>query len=213
MAIERGCGTRAPMSLLLSILRVLGANLALVVGGGLIGAAAARAWTRRELEAKQAAEQRAHGLRVRALEAGRLEAIAELGRAANELARLALIEGRKSPRRASVGPTPGPLPEWLPGIEFLPIAHVSLGADALGAQSADDAPAPRAAAEPEAQASAARAASSLQAALAALSDPPYSPASTAAPTPSPKGSHVPRNRAESWSIPLVPLPRRASGTG
>jgi hypothetical protein len=94
------------------------AKLALTLGGALVGAVLARAVTRRQLDAQRALEARAHGQRVRQLEASRLEAIAELGRAATELAERALQDGRKALRRATVRPQIGAAPPWLLGYEL-----------------------------------------------------------------------------------------------
>jgi hypothetical protein len=82
-----------------------GASLALVLGGLLVGAAVARALTRREQERLRAVEEREHGMRIRALEMRRLDAVAALGRAAAELAERSLRDAAKGaqapPRRAA----------------------------------------------------------------------------------------------------------------
>jgi hypothetical protein len=157
------------------------AKLALTLGSALVGAVLARLVTRRQADARRALEARAHGLRVRQLEASRREAIAELGRAATELAERALEDGRKAPRRPTVAPLIGAAPPWLPGFELYTPRQRELVLDAdFGA----DVPSPLQGVE------SARGAEGTR--------PDADPARA-------------RSRAESWSIPLVPLPRRERG--
>jgi len=164
------------------------AKLALTVGGALVGAVVARVGARRHAEAQRARDARAHGQRVRQLEAARLEAIAELGRAATELAERALEDGCKAPRRAAVAPLLGAAPPWLPGFELHAPRQRELVLTAdFGA-----------AAQPPL-----RLVSGVDRAAAPSVGSPVDPAAAEPP-------RAP-SRAESWSIPLAPLPRRERG--
>lgn len=170
----------SPVDLLQSVVS-WAPKLALTLGGALVGAVLARYVTRRQLDTRHALEARAHGQRVRQLEASRREAIAELGRVATELAERALEDGRKAPRRAAVAPLIGAAPPWLPGFDlYVPrqrelVLDADFGADAPAALHL----------VPGAQA-------------------PEAPPSGADPARA-------RSRAESWSIPLAPLPRSEHG--
>lgn len=155
----------------------IAAKLALALGGALVGAVLARVVTRRQLDAQRALEARAHAQRVRQLETSRREALAALGRAATELAERALQDGRKAPRRAAVTPLIGAAPPWLPGFELYAPRQREL---VLDAEFGADATAP-------------------------LSLVPGSPGAEAPPLEANPARA--RSRAESWSIPLAPLPR------
>ncbi|MEZ6014635.1 MAG: hypothetical protein R3F49_05955 [Planctomycetota bacterium] len=194
------------------------ANAALVFGGVLVGAVLARLITRRQQEVLRGAEQRAYGLRIRALEASRLEAIAELGRAADELARRALGDGRKAPRRTTVGPRQGGSPQFLPGVGYASFIGArddrSLGAT-LGGND-DGLPglelAPPLRLKPLEVAPPVAAEDPILTLLRASSKPGLDLDVSLGPdgefTLSAPSAESARSRAESWSIPLVPLPRR-----
>lgn len=179
-------------------------RLALIAGGAAVGAAVARAAARRRYEAELAAEHRAHGARVRQLEASRLEVLAELGRAAAELAERALGEGRKADRRRAIAPErleSRPLAPWVPLPAIAPVAEVA-----------------------PTQVVAAPGAAAVPLVLDLLEALPLRLEPTA-PDPLPLDDRLPdvtlvpmpppprvRRRPESWSSPLVPLPRGDQGT-
>jgi len=112
---------------LLSLLSLTGslAQGALVVGGLLVGLAVARALTRRQQESLRLAEERAHAKRVRQLERERIEAVAELGRVAAELAERTLQDGGKAPRRPAIGPRVAPLAGAPPPCEPSPFVALA----------------------------------------------------------------------------------------
>jgi hypothetical protein len=151
-------------------------SLALVLGGALVGAVLARVVTRRQADAQRGREARAHGLRVRQLEAGRREAIVELGRVAAELAQRALEEGRKAPRRAAVTPELGAAPAALLQLALYAARERELVLSADWGADGPQEPVPH---EPSDGA-----------------NPPLAIATTP-------------SRVESWSVPIVPLPRRS----
>ncbi len=120
------------------------AQAALVFGGALVGLAVARAWTRRQQEALRQDEERAHARRVRQLERDRIEAVAELGRVAAELAERSLADRGKAPRRPAVGPRLAPLAGVPPVCEPSPFMTLAPPPDApaLHAAAPDAAPRP-----------------------------------------------------------------------